>query len=65
MKSLEQEIEDLRQQVKALSERLAAVEEVIDIELILADQELSPEVAEGNAQTAADEAAELNRASSF
>ena len=54
-------VKNLQKQVDAISERLAAIEEAIDPELILADKELSPEVAEENAQLAAEEVAEMER----
>lgn len=54
-------VKNLQKQLDAISERLAAIEEAIDPELILADKELSPEVAEENARIAAAEVAELER----
>ncbi len=60
-KELVELIKNLQKQIDAISKRLAAIEEAIDIDLILADKELDPEVAEGNAQIAAEEFAEIGR----
>ena len=59
VKNMAQLIETLQKQVGSISERLATIEEVIDVDLIVADKELDPEVAEENARTAAREAAEI------
>ncbi len=58
-------VKNLQKQVDAISERLAAIEEAIDPELILADKELSPEVAEENARIAAEEVAEVESDNDF
>lgn len=58
-------VKNLQKQVDAISARLAAIEEVIDPELINADRELDPEVAAENARTAAAEVAELERLTDY
>ncbi len=58
VKELSQLTEALQKKIEAISARLEVIEDAINLDCLLADKELDPEVAEGNARTAAEEAEE-------